>query len=869
LRRRRQREGELDEEVRTHLRMAAHGRIRQGETVEQARTSAVPKFGNVTLVKEVTRDMWGFLWFETLLQDLRYGLRMLRKNPGFSLTVIVTLGLAIGLNAAIFSVVSGLLLREPPVRDPENVVMISAVNNARGGDRNPASPVEFLALRNQNNSFEDMAASSYDTPVLTGRREPKRVTRAKVTPNLFELFGVSAQFGHTFSSSEDVGKQQFSAVISYDMWQHNFTADPAVLGKSIVLAGQPYTVIGVMSAESKYAFGPSEVWTPANFDEESLRPKEGHNRYLNLFARLRKGVSARDSWAQADAILKSLARGDPYEKDWAANVVRLREAMVDTNTRTPVALLMGVVVCVLLIACANVAGIFLARSETRQNEFAVRAVLGASRWRLMRHLLGESVSLALLSGAFGFLLAVWGVNLLRAKLGSSPEHGWLAGKIDVNGAVLLFTLVVSSLTVLLSGLLPAFKSSKPALQTAIKEGGKVLRSNRMRSAFVIGQVALATVLVAATGAFVQILITEMRAQLGFDPTQMLNMEVSLSDSKYADPTKQAAFFSEAIQRIQSLPGVQTAGATTELPESAAPKIAFQVGDQPASKPEELRLARHYVVSPDYFRAMRIPLLAGRSFAVSDRAGTTGVAIINQTFSKRCFPKANPVGRYIHTYASPTGAPDARQIVGIVGDVIDYVGQTEREPEIYEVFLQNPSNEMNLVIRTTPQPALVAAAARSSIWAIDEDAPIGSVRTMMEVFEDRGAGDRLLGSLLGGFTSLALALAAIGIYGAVSYMATQRTREIGVRLALGAQRKDVSRMIVTRGVFLVAIGAGFGLVGAFPVTRVLTTVYPGAWLRSLLDLAIAPATVITAGLLASYIPARRATKVDPMVALRYE
>jgi predicted permease len=696
--------------------------------------------------------------------------------------------------------------------------------------------------------------------------------RAQVSPNYFEVFGVPVRSGRTFSPNEDVAKQRFNAVISNGLWQDKFGADPRVIGRSIAVDNQAYTVIGVMSAESKNAFGPCAVWIPASFEVQSLRPAERHSRTLSIFARLKKGVTIPETQAQVGKTLEHLAQNDSDEKGWTARAVRLREATVDRGVRAPIEALTGAVIFVLMIACANVGGIFIARSETRRNEFAVRAALGAGRWRLMRQLLAESLSLALLSGALGLLLAVWGVDFLRAKLRSGPEHAWLAERIVVNGPVVLFILVVCLLTVLLFGLMPALKSSNPDLQSVVKEGGKAsagVRPNRMQSAFVIGQVALATVLVAATGALVQILISEMRARLGFNPTKMLNIEVSLSDPKYNDPTRQTDFFSGAIQRIQSLPGVRFVGATTELPMSAAAKLTFEVDGQPASKSEQRPLARNYVVSPDYFQAMSIPLLAGRAFTLSDRAGAMGVAIINQAFAKRFFATANPVGRYIRTYASSTGRPDTRQIVGVVGDVIDYVGQTKSEPEIYEAFLQKPSKDMNLVIRTAQEPLLVAAAARSSIWAVDKDVPLGNIRTMVEVFEDRGAGDRLLGSLISGFTSLALALAAIGIYGAVSYMATQRTREIGVRLALGARTKNVFQMVLGRGAILVVIGAGIGLVGALPVTHVLANVYPGAWVRSLLDLAIAAATVIAAGLLASYIPARRATKVDPMVALRYE
>ncbi len=808
----------------------------------------------------------------TLLQDLRYGLRMLVKTPGFTLTVVIILGPGIGLNSAIFSVVSGLLLREPPVKNPENVVMITLANPAEGRSRYPASALEFSAWRDQNHVFEGTAASSYDDLPLTGRGEPERVTTARVTPNYFEFLGVSARVGRTFTPGEDAANQQSDAVISYDLWQRKFGADPGVIGQGIALGGLAYTITGVMPAEFKYASGPCAVWIPASFDAQSLRPKERQNRNINVLARLKKGVSVREARAQTGAILQRLAQNDFDERNWIAEVMHLREALVDENTRTSILLLMVVVGFVLLIACANVAGIFLARSAARQNEFAIRVAFGAGRWRLIRQLLGESFLLALLGGGFGLLLSVWGVDLLRAKLSLNPDLARLAGKIDVNGRVLLFTLTISLVTVLLFGLMPALKSAKPDLQTALKGGGSTsagVKGSRMRSALVISEIALAMVLMAATGASIQLLITEMRAQVGFDPKQVLTVDLSLSGSKYADPTKQSAFFAEAVERIQGLPGVQFVGATQVLPESAAPRVAFEVEGQPASKPEARPAARNYIVTPDYFRVMRIPMLQGRPFALSDRAGTPEVAIINETFSRRLFPKTDPIGRRIRTYASPTSTPDSREIVGIVGDVIDYVGQRGKAPQIYVPFLQKPSNAMKLVIRTSTNPALLGAAARDSIWALDRDQPIGSIEALTEIVEHKGGGDRLLGGLLGAFASLALGLAAIGIYGTVAYMVTQRTHEIGVRMALGAQKANVFRLVVGKGAFLATVGIGLGFTAALPTTRILARVYSGSWLQSSLILVLAPVMVMTAALLASYIPARRATKVDPMVALRYE
>src|SRR6266478_1296874 len=746
-------EGELDEELRSFLDMAAQEKMKEGMTRKDALRAVRLERGSLEVTKEVVRSAGWESFVETLWQDLCFAARMLRKNPGFASTVILTLGLGIGLNSAIFTVASGFLLREPPVKDSSNVVMLTMVNPAENWDQNPVTPTEFSALRGQVDSFEGMAAVLIENLPLIGRGDPESVAVARVTSNYFVLLGVPAHLGRTFVPGEDPAKQQFNVVISSDLWQRKFNADSAIVGKTITLGGQIYTVIGIMPEQFKYAFVPCAIWTPDSFDAQSLGLTLREDRNLNVFARLKTGMTLREAQVQTNAILERLAHDSPADRGWVANVMTLQAALVEEGTRTAVLLLMGVVLFVLLIACANVAGIFLARYAGREIEFAVRAALGARRSRLIQQLLGESLLIALLGGGFGLLLSLWGVHLLRAKLSFNAETAWLAGKVQVDSKVFLFTCVISLLTVLLFGVLPALKSSKLEIQASLHGGGSApsqgRRESRLRSGFVVGQIALTVILIAATGGSIQLVIREMRARLGFDPKGVLSVGLSLPTSKYPTINSQAAFFSEIVQRIQGLAGVQFAAVTQEVPESFPRRVAFETGVHSTSRREERPLAGGYFVSRDYFQVMKIPLLRGRAFSSSDNARSPRVTIVNETLVRQYFPNADPIGGFIRSYGNPLSAPVSRQIVGVVADVIDRVGQRENVPQIYVPFVQDPMNTMKLVIRMNGDPTALAAAVRDSIWAIDKDQPIGDIKTMTQVIGAKCANDRFLGWMRSG------------------------------------------------------------------------------------------------------------------------
>ena|SRR5690348_3723828 len=867
-------ERELDEELRGFMDMAAEENMKQGRSEKDAHRAVRLERGSLEAAKEFVRSAGWESFLETSWQDLRYGLRMLRKKPGFASTVILTLGLGIGMNSAIFTVANGFLLREPPITDPHRVVMVTMADPSNGRQRDAATPAEFVVLRQDSHLFAETAALQLENLPLTGHGDPENVTVARVTPNYFALLGVPASLGRTFRPDTSQVDQKVNAIIGYDLWQRRFNADPGIIGRTLTLAGQIYTVIGVMPEQFKYAFVPCAVWIPGSFNAQPLNSGHSETRDLNIFGRLGTGATLRNAQVQTDTIIQRLAHDTPAEKGWVAHVLTLQDALVGEGTRIEVLLLAAVVVFVLLIACANVAGMFLARHAGREMEFAVRTALGAGRARLIRQLLGESVLFAIFGGTFGFLLSFWGVHLLRARLSFNAETAWLAGKLEVDSSVFVFTCVISLLTVLLFGVLPAFKSSKIEIQSTLHDGGGARsqgrRASRLRSAFVVGEIALTVILIAAAGTCVQVIITEIRAHLGFNPQEVLSVNLSLPSSKYPAPEAKARFFSELLRRVQGLSGVRSAAVTQEIPESFPARLAFEAAVDVDLKPELRPQAGGYFVSADYFRVMGIPLLKGRAFSDVDSAVSLKVAIVNESLAKQYFPNADPIGRSIRTYADPSGAAVSREIVGVVADVIDRVGERASVPQIYVPFTQNPMCAMTLVLRASGDPTTLARPVRASVWAIDNDQPIGDIQKMTEIIGAKGSGDRLLTSILAIFAGIALGLATTGIFGVVAYIVSQRTHEIGVRMALGAEKRDVSRLVLGRGMALAATGIALGLVGSFAVIRILASaIYSGSWLPGLLILAIAPAIVVLAALLASYLPARRAMRIDPMVALRYE
>jgi len=815
----------------------------------------------------------------TLLQDLRYGLRMLAKNPGFTAVAVITLGLGIAANTAIFSVVSSVLLRKPPVRNPDRVMMVLSIDRAKGwGDNpeHPASAPDFLDWRKNSRSFEEMAAiEPWGDFTLTGRDEPQHVAGMKVSANFFQLLGVNPSLGRTFAAGEDERGHDHVAILSNGLWQTHFASDPGVVGKTVKLNGESYTVVAVMPASFKLLDFPTQVWIPLTFDQKQLGPAGRQSRSFFVFGRVKADATIDQAQAEMATLSQRMEQSYPEaDKSWEARLMSLQEFVIqDFYIRPALMMLMGAVGLVLMIACANIAGLLLARGAGRKHEIAVRCAMGAGRGRLVRQLLSENILVGLAGAAVGLLVAWWGIHILHAAL---SYNEWVKSlDFGIDAPVLVYTIGLSLLTVLLSGLVPALQVSRSDLQATLKEGGRAggvgATRDKARRVLVVAEAALALVLLTGAGLMMKSFLETIDADPGFHPDDLLTANVSLPRAKYGSPPQQAAFFEQVTEKLQNLPGVSSAAAAASLPLAAeAVKIPFSIEGRPATPSKERPQTREYSISPDYLHTMAIPLTRGRSFTNFDNQSAPPVVLVNEALARRFFPKEDALGQRISLETENGVASPWREIVGVVGEVKDYFGQPGFEPQIYLPFAQAPSAEMTLVVRTKGDPIALAPAVRATVWSVDKDQPLGGVMAMSQLIDARGAaGNRLMGELLSIFAGLALILAAVGIYGIIAHGVTRRAREMGIRMALGADRASVLRMVVGEGMRLAVFGLLIGLVFASPLPWLFGAAFEGFNVHPSWIFVLAPALVAIAALLASYIPARRATKIDPMVALRYE
>lgn len=814
---------------------------------------------------------------KTLWQDVRYGIRMLRKNPGFTLIAIVALALGVGANASIFSVVNAVLLRPLPFAEADQLVMVWERRPRQNRESNPVAPADFLDWQQQNQSFSRMAAYSARAFNLTGTgAEPEQLTGQLVTGEFFQVLGAKAALGRTLLPGVDSPGGNRVAVLSYGLWQRRFGGDKAVVGRTLTLDDEIFIVAGVMPPDFSYPDRETEVWAtpqrgvpdvilPGNPDPATLRSLH----YLNVIARLKPDVTRATAQAEMEAIAGRLEEQYPdANTGHTARVVALHEQLVG-DVRPALIVLLSAVGFVLLIACANVANLLLARGAGREREMAIRTALGAGRRRLIRQLLTESVLLAGAGGMLGLLLALWGTDALVAL---SPENFPRLQEINLDGRVIGFTLLVSLLTGIIFGLAPALQVSRLDLNSSLKEGGRGSAESfgrrRLRGALIVAEVALTMVLLVGAGLMIRSFDRLLRVDPGFKADNLLTMEVSLPQSKYSESEEQTAnFFREILGRIKTLPSVQSVGATWILPLSGqGAGSGFEIeGRDPATVSERMNSA-FSAVSPNYFRTMSIPIIKGREFGDRDTATAPGVSLVNETFARRYFPSEDPLGKRIKRRGEETGWTT---IVGVVGDVRQLGLDVEPRSEMYFSYLQSPVPFMNVVVRTATDPATLATAVRKEVWAVNPNQPVANVSTMNELLTNSAAGKRFNTLLLSLFALIALTLASVGIFGVMSYTVSQRTREIGVRMALGARESDVLRLVIRQGMILAGLGIVIGLVAALALTRVMTSLLYGV---SATD----PATFIGIALLlagvalvACYIPARRATKVDPMVALRHE
>jgi len=807
----------------------------------------------------------------TLIQDIRYGLRMLAKNPGFAAVAVLTLALGIGANTAIFSVVNTVLLLPLPYKDADRLVMVWGNNVTSGFATEQVSALDLADWRAQNHVFEAMAASTDVMYTLTGAGEPTTIIAYQFSPEYFHVLGVEPVLVRTFAPEEDQPGKNHVAVLGYRLWQSRFGGDLGIIGKTATLDGEPYTIIGVMPRGVVYP-GATELWTPL-----TVPPGANVNRnfrYLRVIALLKRGVTVQQAQVEMNAIAGRLAREYPNtNKDISAtNIIGLRQ-MISGDIRPALLVLFAAVGFVLLIACANVGNLLLARAVGRQKEVAVRAALGASRARLVRQFLTESVLLGLAGGTVGLLLASWGAGALVAMFPPTIANLSIprVDEIPTDSRVLGFALAASLLTSLLFGVMPALESFGPNINESLKESGRSLagsaRGRRFRSALVVSEVALSLILLSAAGLTIKSFVHLLRGDLGFNSKNVLSMRVLLPGygSKYYAESQQLAFSDQAIARIKSLPGVQSVGTVTFLPLSGwwgsrQVSVEGQLAS-PGQKPDVVWSS----VTRDYFDAMKIPLIKGRSFADQDVQGAPAVAIISESLARRLWPKEDPVGKRV----AIEGFKQPREVVGVVGDVRQLGLTSEKTSEVYVPFAQVPTRLLCFAIRTASDPSGLAKAAQREIWAVDKDQAVAYVMSMDQLASESLAPQRIITLLLGIFAGSALLLAAVGMYGVISYSATQRTHEIGIRMALGARSADVLKLVVGQGLVLVLAGVVIGLAGALGLMRFVSSLLYGVRASDPATFVSVAAVLTVVALVASYIPARRAAKVDPMVALRYE
>jgi putative ABC transport system permease protein len=869
---------DLEEEIRSHLEMEEQENLESGMPPEEAHFAALRRFGNVTLTQERSREMWGWNRLETLGQDVRYGLRQLRRNPGFTTVAVLTLALGIGANAAIFSVVNAVLLRPLPFAAPHQLVSIVSTR-LRGNVADNASYPDFADWRAQNHVFSQMAAYNTDDFTLTGQGEAMHIQGAVVSAGLFSLLGVKPVLGRAFVPDEDklpAANGAFAIILSHNLWRERFNADPGLVGRTVEIDNREFTVVGVMPAGFQFPIQgePADFWMTMAVDfvavpgQPSMAEQRGAH-YLNVIARLKPHVSQAEAQAEMSAIVDRLNRQYP---DIAPRGVEVMPEIdrVAGPARPALLILLAAVGCVLLIACANVANLMLARGASRQKEMAVRGALGAGRGRLIRQLLTESVFLALLGGMLGVALGLWGISALIKLL---PVDIPRMADVRIDSAALLFTALVSMLTGILFGLAPAAQASRLDYAESLKEGGcgwlGGLPGSRARALLVVVDVAVAVVLLVGAGLLIKSFWRLQCVDPGFNPQHVLTFKMDLPYARYS-ALSQTQFFERAIERLTHLPGVLSASAVLPLPlDGNEVGTYLAIEGQPVAEANRARTGYSWV-EPGYFRTVGIPLIKGRDFTVADDLNATPAVMINQTAARRFFPGLDPIGRRIKPgIGNGYKTPPWREIVGVVGDVKQYGLASAPGPEAYVPLAQSPLGSMNFVVRTWVHPTSMIGAVRKEIAEMDKNLPFYGVRTFNQYLNQGFAQPRFLTLLLGLFAALALALAAIGLYGLVSYSVSWRTHEIGIRMALGAEKRDVLRLVVRQGFKLTTIGVAIGIAGCFLVTRFLSSLLYGVKPTDPLTFIAVAFILAGVALLASYIPARRATRVDPMVALRYE
>ncbi len=866
--RRRKLADEIDEEVRFHLEMEAQENRERGMPPDEAHYAALRRFGNVTQAQERSREMWGWSWLEALLQDVRYGLRQLRRNPGFTAVGILTLALGIGANTAMFSVIDAVLLQPLPYVHPSQLVSVRQPLS-HAPDAKVSYP-NFFDWRSQNHVFSSISAYRESDITLTGLGQPVDLPGAIVTWDTFRLLGTKPALGRGFLPQEEQAGSH-EVVLSHRLWQSRFASNPRIIGAPIALNGKSYTIAGVMPSGFQFPIGAEtvELWTTIESKSPMATDRRAH--IFNVIARLKPGATLSQAEADMGVISRRLAKEYPNtDGDFKGVIVEPELRHVVGSIQLALLILLGAVGFVLLIACANVASLLLSRGAARNKEIAIRSALGAGRHRVVRQMLTESFLLSFLGTGLGLLVAALGTEvLLRLTPVTIPR----ASQVGVNGDVLLFAIALALVTAMIFGAAPALQLSKPGRVEALKEGGRssseAARHRRLRNGLVIGETAAAFSLLAGAALLIASYLALQKTDPGFNPHQLLTFTVQLPAGPGHSRSEMVPFYTRLLARLRQTSGVRSASGVVPLPETDHWSLGFEIEGHPVASAMQ-PIAGFVMAGPGYFHTMGIPILRGREFTEADNAKAPLVTVVSQAFARRYFPNQDPVGKRIQPDASPTGTPPWRQIVGVVGDVKDRGLAGTAEPVYYVPYDQLPlSSTLTLIARAKGNPQGLVSLVRSEMASVAPNMPLYNIETMEQYLASSSAQARFNTVLLGIFAGLALLLAAVGLYGVVSYSVSQRTQEIGIRMALGAEKRDVLRMVVGQGLKLALIGVAMGIFGALALTRLLTSMLYGVKPTDPLTFIAVSLVLIAVALLACYIPARRAAKVDPMVALRYE